>query len=150
MQLFLLGKPLRSKLYTVIMILDSADIFTKFCVILPYIKYVQFLKWVFQMSSLNYRCVTEEKVQTHSPINVKTVLIWFVLILFFTYKSYRHICDWNGDKPPGVILFLNCRLSFSEACVDLVLSLSRPPLLFTCLFTGKAAYILNLSRQSKL
>lgn len=44
MQLFLLGKPLRSKLYTVIMILDWADIFTKFCVILPYIKYVRFFE----------------------------------------------------------------------------------------------------------
>lgn len=149
MQLFLLGKPLRSKLYTVIMILDWADIFTKFCVILPYIKYVHFLKWVFQMSTLNYHCNWRE-VETHSPINVKTVLIWCVLILFFTYKSYGHICDWNGDKPPGVILFLNCRLSFSRESVDLVLPLSCPPLLFTCLFTGKAAYILNLSRQSKL
>lgn len=67
MQLFLLGKPLRSKLYTVIMILDSADIFTKFCVILPYIKYVRVLKWVFQMSALNYHCVTEEKYKLTAP-----------------------------------------------------------------------------------
>lgn len=67
MQLFLLGKSLRSKLYTVIMILDWADIFTKFCVILPYIKCVLFLKWVFHMSPLNYHCVTEEKYKLSAP-----------------------------------------------------------------------------------
>lgn len=41
----------------VIRILCEADNFTKFCAILPYIRDVIFLKWVFQI--LNYYCVIE-------------------------------------------------------------------------------------------
>lgn len=43
----------------VIRILCEADNFTQFCAILPYIRDVIFLKWVFQMSILNYYCVIE-------------------------------------------------------------------------------------------
>lgn len=71
--------PLKSKTYTVIILLGGAAIFTKLGIILPYIKDVRFLKWVFQMSTLNYHCVTEA---THGLLPALSCLLRFIWRLF--------------------------------------------------------------------
>lgn len=63
----------------VIRILGEADNFTKFHAILPYIKVVRFLKWVFQMSILNYYCIIEV---THRLLPATLGLLVIFCIIF--------------------------------------------------------------------
>lgn len=85
----------------VIRILSEADNFTKFCAILPYIKDVRFLKWVFQLSILNYYCVikvTQRLLPATLGLLVIFCIIFLVLIgnFMLTERDSVLLCNY-GD-----------------------------------------------------